>query len=127
DSLRDYFFRYYDTPFSLRDGLLQRERRAMLDAKGVSWTEPWIDLLRDYEHQVESIKESLEATGAHEQLAEFAGLGLLANIPSLYVHQAEAVAHAEAGRFPVITAGTGSGKTEALFLPVLSSLLRESA
>ncbi len=127
DSLRDYFFRYYDTPFSLRDGLLQGERRAMLDAKGVSWQEPWIDLLRDYDVKGTSVKESLEGTGAHEQLAEFAELGLLADIPSLYRHQAEAVAHAEAGLFPVITAGTGSGKTEAMFLPVLSALLRESA
>ncbi|MCD7896928.1 MAG: DEAD/DEAH box helicase [Planctomycetaceae bacterium] len=45
----------------------------------------------------------------------------------LYEHQAEALRQYRAGRHIVIATGTGSGKTEAFLLPILSTLLRESA
>jgi ATP-dependent helicase YprA (DUF1998 family) len=127
DSLRSFLFRYYDTPFGLRDLELQSERRALLDSDAVTWREPWIDLLREYEGTPASLEESFAAAGAPAELAEFARQGLLADVPNLYRHQAEVLAHSRAGMHAVVTAGTGSGKTEAMFLPVLAALLAESA
>ncbi len=46
-------------------------------------------------------------------------------ITKLYTHQAEAVAHALAGRHVVITTPTASGKTLCYNAPVLSSILRD--
>ena len=47
-------------------------------------------------------------------------------IPSLYLHQREMLKSAMDGRSSVVTAGTGSGKTEAFLLPILADLVRES-
>ena len=126
-ALREAFFRYYDTPFALADRAIQNERRALLDADGVSWRDPWIDLLREYQTIPGDLGAAFASIGAHGALADFARLGLLEGIPSLYLHQFEAVAHSLAGRHVAITAGTGSGKTEALFLPVFNALLEESS
>ncbi|MGH2945355.1 MAG: DEAD/DEAH box helicase [Solirubrobacteraceae bacterium] len=45
---------------------------------------------------------------------------------SLYTHQWEAMRRSVAGEDIVVTGGTGSGKTEAFWLPVLTQLLVES-
>ncbi len=46
-------------------------------------------------------------------------------IEQLYSHQAEAVAHAMAGRHVVVTTPTASGKTLCYNVPVLSAILRD--
>ena len=127
DELRSYLFRYYDTPFAVRDPALQAERRALLDADGVTWREPWIDLLRDYKASRLTLEEALAAASAHPDVASLARLGLLSDIPSLYEHQVDVLQHSLAGLHTVVTAGTGSGKTEAMLLPVLASLVTESS
>lgn len=43
----------------------------------------------------------------------------------LYQHQEEAIRKVVNGRNVVVATGTGSGKTEAFLLPILSSLIRE--
>ncbi len=48
-------------------------------------------------------------------------------IEQLYTHQAEAIAHALAGRNVVITTPTASGKTLCYNAPVLSAILRDAA
>jgi DEAD/DEAH box helicase domain-containing protein len=48
-------------------------------------------------------------------------------IRSLYVHQAEAIAHVLAGRNVVVTTPTASGKTLCYNLPVLDSILKRPA
>lgn len=129
DKLRDNFFRYYDTPFGLAETALERERKDLLDRDGVTWREPWVEVLRDYKSSEETLEEFCERIGAPPELAPFARAGLLPvdEIPSLYMHQEEALEAAVDGNSFVITAGTGSGKTEAFLLPVISSLLKESA
>lgn len=128
ETLNDYFFRYYATPFAVADEGVERERARLLDRDGVVWREPWIEPLREFESADRSLEESCRAAGAHDDLAPFARTGLVpAEIGQLYRHQEEALAAARAGRNAVVTAGTGSGKTEAFLLPILESLLAESA
>ncbi|KUI09916.1 DEAD/DEAH box helicase [Mycolicibacterium acapulense] len=45
----------------------------------------------------------------------------------LYLHQEKAIRKFIAGRNLVVSTGTGSGKTESFLLPILDSLIRESA
>src|SRR4051812_13672657 len=48
DRLRDRLFRYYDTPFSIADKRVQAERRTLLDADGVTYREPWLEVIPEY-------------------------------------------------------------------------------
>ncbi len=88
---------------------------------------PLLELRPEYETTGRSLAESAIASGADPDLADFLGAGMLHGVPSLYRHQEEALAAGvQPGRHMVITAGTGSGKTEAFLMPLLSSLLGES-
>ena len=127
EHLRDAYFRYYDTPFGLADERLQAERRALLDRDGGVYRKPLLELRPEYQSADRPLAESAHAAGADPDLAEFVGMGLLQGVPGLYRHQEEALAAGvKRGRHMVITAGTGSGKTESFLLPVLSTLLTES-
>lgn len=127
EHLRDAYFRYYDTPFGLADERLQAERRALLDRDGGAYRKPLIELRAEYESTGRSLAESVAAAGADPDLADFINAGLMQGVPSLYRHQEEALAAGlQRGHHMVITAGTGSGKTESFLMPLLSSLLSES-
>lgn len=127
DDLRSTLLRYYDTAFALADPQVQAERRQLVDRDGVLWREPHIELVPTYAEDDQPLATALAAAGATPDLASFAASGILSGIGALRIHQARAVDAALSGRHTVITAGTGSGKTEALFLPVLDALLAESA
>ncbi len=127
DALRQHFFLYYDTPFSVRDGLVQAERRQLLDRDGVSYRLPWLEVIRDYQGCGRDLAGSVRHTGSPHELTEFSSSGLFpSHFRQLHAHQEDALAAAMHGRNVVVTAGTGSGKTEALLLPVLGRLLEES-
>ena len=126
DLLRSELFRYYDTPFGVADAGLQAERRALLDRDRSAWRPPWIEVVPAYESSAATVDKVLAAASGSPDLADFAKSGLIAGFSSLYRHQEAAVKSALAGRNAVLTAGTGSGKTEAFFLPLLSHLLTES-
>lgn len=123
--LRGELFRYYETPFRLRSQAVMRERRELLDRDEVAWRLPWVEVIRDYALTGVGVDAALASTGAHPDLAAFARSGLL-EYPDLYEHQRDSLASVVAGRHVAITAGTGSGKTEAFLLPVISALLAES-
>lgn len=126
-ALVDAYLRYYDTAFRLRDDALQAERRALLDQPGGVFADPFVELRPEYALTGHSIAESAKAVGAPAELAGFAERGLFEEGMQLYTHQERALASTmAAGWNAVITAGTGSGKTEAFLLPILADLLRES-
>lgn len=127
DHLREAYFKYYDTPFGLADRSLQDERRGLLDRDGGVFREPLLELRPEYEGTGKSLADSVSSVGAAPELAEFASRGLLKGVPGLHGHQEAALAAGVTpGKNMVITAGTGSGKTESFMLPLLSSLLEES-
>lgn len=127
-ALRDTLMRYYDTAFGVDDASVIAERRALLDADGGTWREPLLELRPQYVSSGMSLEESFRAAGAHPQAAEFARFAVPEGVDSLYRHQHEALVTAcGEGRDFVVTAGTGSGKTEAFLLPILADLVAESA
>ena len=127
DRLTEQLLRYYDTPFAVRDESVMAERRALLTAEGAISREPWLEPIAPYAQRRETFAESCSAAGAHEDLAEFASIGLLPADAHLRTHQFDSIKAAEKGSHVVVTAGTGSGKTESFLLPLFSDLLRESA
>ncbi len=125
-NLRDSYFRYYETPFSLGLDVLNAERRAILDRPGGVWQPPLVEVRPRYVSAEGDLSRTLQRAGAHRDLAGILGLGMFDGIPNLYLHQAEALAAATKGRDLAAVAGTGSGKTESLFMPVIDLLLHES-
>lgn len=127
DRLRNAFTRYYNTPFELADKRLQEERTALINRDGGAYRHPHLELRPEYVVTEESLNESLCAQGVAEDLAKFVQCGLIPQGRKLYKHQVEALlSGTQRGRNTVVTAGTGSGKTESFLLPLISSLLDES-
>jgi Lhr-like helicase len=127
-SLRDYYVRYYETPFAVRDPAVERERRELLLQDRAIAREPWIEPIPRYIDVDHDLAQSVRNAGAPPELAEFAELGLMGPERRLRTHQEAALTAAcRQGKHVVVTAGTGSGKTEAFLLPLLASLLQESA
>lgn len=128
DSLRDYYLRYYETPFAVRDAAVEKERHDLLLGDGAVSREPWIEPIPRYREVEHSLVDSARVSGAPEELADFAATGLVGPGRRLRTHQEAALRAACAdNKHVVVTAGTGSGKTEGFLLPLFAGLLRESA
>ncbi len=139
-NLRDLYLRYLDSPFDLRYADLVRERRALLDRDGYLWREPLIEPVPAYPRC-----EAAFRGVAHELLDDSWGEPLVEQLADLveptlftdprtgelwqpYLHQREVFRRTLVeGRDVVITTGTGSGKTECFLVPLIASLVRESA
>ncbi|WP_298207539.1 DEAD/DEAH box helicase [Ferrimicrobium sp.] len=134
--VRDELLRYYDTAYRLADRGLMTERAALLRRQGIVFGEPFVELLPqyplagDHDGTVRTPAGSLQLAGAPTILTELIEEVILDGVPRprrLFAHQEEALA-ASFGRneHVVLTSGTGSGKTEAFLLPILSRLTAEA-
>jgi DEAD/DEAH box helicase domain-containing protein len=140
DELRNAYLRYFDSPFDLRFEELVQARRQLLNRDGVLFREPLIEPQPPYVGSGFDIHSGGAniLTGhpdwnrsAIDDLADFAELGFFQprnGVPlELYAHQLDMMrAVTVRGEDAVILTGTGSGKTEAIYLPVLAALVRES-
>ncbi|MGW1712721.1 DEAD/DEAH box helicase [Streptomyces sp. NPDC002156] len=127
EQLREALFRYYDTPFGLANRKLMEERRELLDVDGGAWRRPLIEIRPQYKSSGMSIAASVAEADAPQELAELISAGLMEGIEKMHSHQHQSlVAAIRRGKDVVITAGTGSGKTESFMAPVLAELVRES-
>lgn len=139
-NLKSAYLRYFDSPFDLRFEEVVQARRRLLDRDGVLYREPLIEPQPPYRgsgHNVRSAVSSVlgEASGwtasSIDDLAGIAEQGLF--LPrdgmsfELYEHQIEMLRSSVLnGMDSVIFTGTGSGKTESIYLPVLAALIKES-
>ena len=114
---------YYDSTCSFADRSLMLERARLLESDPLS-TDTIIEPLPGYRTSGERFEDLAARLGLGADVATFAGRIMAGN--RLYTHQAEAIAAYEGGKHVVITAGTGSGKTEAFLLPIVTHLVRES-
>jgi ATP-dependent helicase YprA (DUF1998 family) len=122
--LETQYRRFYESAYAFADPQLAAERQTLTAQSGLS-TDLILEPVPGYESaglQFVDLAQQLEL-GA--DAATF--IAPLMNGNELYVHQAEAVRSGLAGDNVVITAGTGSGKTEAFLLPLLIHLVGESS
>lgn len=131
-SIQQTLLRYIDTAFYLRDPALRRERRRLLTGESPLVPPPLIEPVLPYDGVIDAV-DACVAAGLRENEARWLVDGLFAPPPGTTVelrqHQADSLAASLADKRehnPVITSGTGSGKTEAFLLPVLARLLIES-
>ncbi|MCA9959242.1 MAG: DEAD/DEAH box helicase, partial [Anaerolineales bacterium] len=126
ETLKDHYLMYIESRFALRHSQLRQERRDLLDQDEHLYREPHIEFVPPYQSSHKKLAEAaLEIDGLPDELGDFAHHGLFESKNSLYKHQYEAIEAAQ-NKHVVITAGTGSGKTEAFLIPVIARLLEES-
>lgn len=134
--LRSAYLRYVDTAYWLRSNELMEERRALLTESNLLFTEPLLEPALPYEATV-PLSEVTADLGLSTRVGEIVGAALFGRYTSegspvlVRPHQADALRAtfrpaASPGRNPVVTSGTGSGKTEAFLLPLLCRLVAES-
>ncbi|MSP12366.1 MAG: DEAD/DEAH box helicase, partial [Chloroflexi bacterium] len=102
------------------------ERHQLLQTEGYIYRQPYVELIPPYKSSKKRLKEATQKLGLSADLADFAADGLFPAKRQLYEHQYQAIKSIQDGRHVVITAGTGSGKTEAFLLPIIGELLKEA-
>ena len=135
ENLRDMYLRYLDSPFDLRYADLVAERRGLLDQDGRIYRLPLVEPIPAYRSSEEGFGQAADALlrGVWEakevaDTSAFVELGLFPSERDLYQHQKDVFEEVVVnGRDVVVTTGTGSGKTECFLLPVVASIIRESA
>lgn len=134
--LQDAYLRYVDTTYWLRYPELMSERRALLSKPGRLFTDLHLEPIAQYD-ATQNLSEFCAANGLPVEAISQVGEALFRQFTPegepirVRAHQAESLSsHFAPGvapaRNPVITSGTGSGKTESFLLPVLSRIVAES-
>lgn len=128
--IKDNFLRYIRTAFATRFPSVEAERERLLRETGALCGEPWIEPLPRYVSgaAVDGLgREDMPGfTDAQAAAArEFFSCGLFPQGARLRNHQARMLRSSLEGRNCVVTAGTGSGKTESFLLPLFANLIKE--
>ena len=135
ENLRDMYLRYLDSPFDLRYQDLTAERSQLLDQDGRIYRLPLIEPIPTYRTSGQPFSQAAQAllSGNWQPSEIAAASGFISQglfPPNLALHQHQLDVFREAvvnGADAVVTTGTGSGKTECFLLPVIASIVRESA
>lgn len=132
--LREAFLRYIDTAYALRDPDLTRERRELLlKGQGNLFAPLMIEPVLPYDGTA-GLSECADRSGVSLRdltTVVSAVFGMNASALKdfrLRAHQAKALERhfsSSARHNPVITSGTGSGKTESFLIPLLTRIAQE--
>ena len=130
EKIRDNVILYVKTAFATQYPSVEAERERLLRAPRTFYQEPWLEPLARYVSVKPISSLTAEDTpglddAARRQFISLARCGLVRDF-SLYSHQLEMLRRAIAGENVVVTAGTGSGKTESFLLPLFAYLVNES-
>ena len=132
NKIRDSYVAYVKTAFATQYPGLEAEREGLLRRLGEICQEPWIEPIPRYRLSDKKIRDLVTDDLPRLSLAELAlfqdlvSCGLFDNKNKLYEHQKAMLRQVLHGYNTVVTAGTGSGKTEAFLLPLFAYLVQES-
>lgn len=132
EELTSTVLRYVDTAYWLRDSQLMAERRALLSEAGGLIQETYLEPVLPYDSTDPMLEVAADVglTPAEADLLSQALFRTSADQLRLRQHQAQALRAAmvpgQVQNNPVVSSGTGSGKTESFLLPLLARLLIES-
>jgi Lhr-like helicase len=130
EKIKENFILYIKTAFGTKFPTLEAEREALLRRNRVLTQEPWIEPLPRYISSGKKIANltAEDLPGLNEANRELfkslVSCGLFED-HELHAHQAEMLSKVLGGSNCVVTAGTGSGKTESFLLPLFAQLSKE--
>ena len=133
NKVRDSYIAYVKTAFGTQYPGLEAEREQLLRRPGEICQEPWLEPIPRYRLSGKKIQDLVtgDLPGLNStELALFqtlASCGMLDDKNELYEHQKKMLRQVLSSNNAVVTAGTGSGKTEAFLFPLLAYLVKESA
>ncbi|BBX50352.1 DEAD/DEAH box helicase [Mycolicibacterium poriferae] len=117
--------RYLKTLLAPRDQALATAFDAEIDSSTMLTKGPILELTPPYETGSTS-RQLIDDGVLHSDFARLDSQAFSLDQP-LYVHQETAIRKFVSGRNLVVSTGTGSGKTESFLIPIINSLLEESA
>ena len=132
EEIKENLLLYIRTAFGTQFPGVDDERERLLKEPGAIAQQPWIEIMPRYLSSGKSIEElesGVDLPGIGENAAAdfraFVRCGLF-SVPQPYAHQTAMLRTILSGGKGVVTAGTGSGKTEAFLLPLVAYLINES-
>ena len=126
--LREALMRAVDSEHWIRNDNVRSERRALFRDGSALLRDVLMEPVLPYDgvRSGAEVAKSVGLTDAEASRLLGAVFGVEANDAMLRAHQAEAWVVAANARNPIVTSGTGSGKTEAFLLPLIADLLVQS-
>jgi Lhr-like helicase len=133
ESIQEHLKRYVKSAFGTNSKTFEEDRQHLLDAPGVFFQEPYVEVLPAYKSgkKLEELNtQDLPALSQEviDALCKIASASLISKELNLYQHQQVMLQQtmAKERKHCVVVTGTGSGKTEAFLLPVLASIIKEA-
>jgi ATP-dependent helicase YprA (DUF1998 family) len=128
EHLKGMLISYLDTAYRMGHPLVAAERLSLLKQQGVISQVPYIETTPRF--KTSEYLCNLNLSYVPTELADLAKYGLPTDRFPLYSHQEKALKNAwddkGSPRHLIVSTGTGSGKTETFFLPILADILREA-
>ncbi len=122
---------YIKTAFPVVDDDLRQQMHAHIEGVNLLWRGPYLSLQRPYEMSDQTLAAQAAALNLHPRLltaGEFRDERGVRHAPfgewRLYTQQ-QSVAQILAGHNTIVSSGSGSGKTEAFFIPILNHCLQQ--
>lgn len=143
EKLKEQYFKYIDTAFSVDDIEFKTKRKEEYlpegkDSNNVLAQEPYLELIKPYPSSGKkitdlTIDDIYNEDGSNyfsnleelELFQKFCSSGLIEESRPLYQHQIEMIKNYALGKNCIITTGTGSGKTESFLLPLFAYLTKQ--
>lgn len=132
EEIKKNYILYLKTAYHTRFEELNEELNKLWNEEGNLYQEPYIEALPQYKNHDKTFKNlPKEIFNTVDEkitvlIKKFIGAGLFKEDYYPYSHQAEMLKESLAGHNCVITSGTGSGKTEAFLMPLISQIIKES-
>ena len=132
EEIKNNYILYLKTAYHTRFEELNEELNKLWNKEGNLYKEPYIEALPQYKNHDKTFKDlPKEVFNTDDEeiaalIKKFIGAGLFKEDYFPYSHQAEMLKESLAGHNCVITSGTGSGKTEAFLMPLISQIIKES-
>ncbi len=133
ENLQGHLKKYVKSAFGTNSKSFEEDRQRLLDAPGVFFQEPYVEVLPIYKtgKTLKDLNTKDLPALSQETINSFVQVASASLIPkniNLYQHQQAMLqeALAQERKHCVVVTGTGSGKTEAFLLPVLASIIKEA-